>query len=129
MTANVHEETSSATVAEATELPTHGVLISDVAAGKVRSLLEQEGRTDLRLRVAVQPGGCSGLIYQLYFDERMLDGDAVRDFDGVEVVIDKMSVPYLDGASIDFEDTISKQGFTIDNPNAGGSCACGDSFH
>lgn len=128
MTANVHEETSSAAVAHA-DLPTHGVQISDVAAGKVRSLLEQEGRTDLRLRVAVQPGGCSGLIYQLYFDERMLDGDAVRDFEGVEVVIDKMSVPYLDGASIDFEDTISKQGFTIDNPNAGGSCACGDSFH
>lgn len=128
MTANVHEE-SVATAVTGSELPAHGVLISDVAAGKVRSLLEQEGRTDLRLRVAVQPGGCSGLIYQLYFDERMLDGDAVRDFDGVEVVIDKMSVPYLDGASIDFEDTISKQGFTIDNPNAGGSCACGDSFH
>jgi iron-sulfur cluster assembly accessory protein len=129
MTANVHEETSTTVSAEQAELPTHGVLISDVAAGKVRSLLEQEGRTDLRLRVAVQPGGCSGLIYQLYFDERMLDGDAVREFDGVEVIIDKMSVPYLDGASIDFEDTISKQGFTIDNPNAGGSCACGDSFH
>jgi len=128
MTANVHEEAATIAAPES-ELPTHGVLISDVAAGKVRSLLEQEGRTDLRLRVAVQPGGCSGLIYQLYFDERMLDGDAVRDFDGVEVVIDKMSVPYLDGASIDFEDTISKQGFTIDNPNAGGSCACGDSFH
>jgi iron-sulfur cluster assembly accessory protein len=112
--------------AEPTE---HGVKLSDVAAGKVRSLLEQEGRTDLRLRVAVQPGGCSGLIYQLYFDERLLEGDAVRDYDGVEVVVDKMSVPYLDGASIDFEDTISKQGFTIDNPNAGGSCACGDSFH
>ena len=111
------------------ELPTHEVQLSDVAAGKVRSLLEQEGRTDLRLRVAVQPGGCSGLIYQLYFDERLLDGDAVRDFDGVEVVVDNMSVPYLNGASIDFEDTISKQGFTIDNPNAGGSCACGDSFH
>ena len=88
-----------------------------------------EGRDDLRLRVAVQPGGCSGLIYQLYFDERLLDGDVTRDFDGVEVVVDKMSVPYLDGASIDFEDTIQKQGFTIDNPNASGSCACGDSFH
>lgn len=112
-----------------TELPVHEVNLSDVAAGKVRSLLEQEGRTDLRLRIAVQPGGCSGLIYQLYFDERVLDGDAVRDFDGVEVIIDRMSVPYLAGASIDFEDTISKQGFTIDNPNAGGSCACGDSFH
>ncbi|WP_309079766.1 iron-sulfur cluster assembly accessory protein [Zhihengliuella sp.] len=121
--------TANEAAADATEMPTHGVELSDVAAEKVRSLLEQEGRTDLRLRVAVQPGGCSGLIYQLYFDERILDGDAVRDFDGVEVVIDKMSVPYLNGASIDFEDTISKQGFTIDNPNAGGSCACGDSFH
>ena len=108
---------------------THGVALSDVAADKVRSLLEQEGRDDLRLRVAVQPGGCSGLIYQLYFDERLLEGDATRDFDGVEVVVDPMSVPYLDGASIDFEDTIQKQGFTIDNPNASGSCACGDSFH
>ena len=64
-----------------------------------------------------------------YFDERNLDGDAVRDFDGVEVVVDRMSVPYLDGATIDFADTIEKQGFTIDNPNAAGSCACGDSFH
>ena len=92
-------------------------------------LLEQEGRDDLRLRVAVQPGGCSGLIYQLYFDERFLEGDETVDFDGVEVIIDNMSVPYLDGASIDFKDTISEQGFTIDNPNAAGSCACGDSFH
>ncbi|TFD35169.1 iron-sulfur cluster assembly accessory protein [Cryobacterium sp. TMT1-19] len=106
----------------------HGVGLSATAADKVRSLLAQEGREDLRLRVAVQPGGCSGLIYQLYFDERLLDGDALVDFDGVEIVVDKMSVPYLDGASIDFEDTIQKQGFTIDNPNAGGSCACGDSF-
>ncbi len=109
--------------------PEHGVLISDAAADKVRSLLAQEGRDDLRLRVAVQPGGCSGLIYQLYFDERLLEGDATVDFDGVEVVVDRMSVPYLSGASIDFEDTIQKQGFTIDNPNAQGSCACGDSFH
>ncbi|MCD1284809.1 MAG: HesB/IscA family protein [Brevibacterium sp.] len=108
---------------------THEVELSDTAADKVRSLLQQEGRDDLRLRVAVQPGGCSGLIYQLYFDERHLDGDAVRDFDGVEVIVDRMSVPYLNGSTIDFSDTIEKQGFTIDNPNAGGSCACGDSFH
>nr|WP_218852407.1 iron-sulfur cluster assembly accessory protein [Spelaeicoccus albus] len=111
-----------------TDVKEHGVTLSEVAAGKVKSLLDQEGRDDLRLRVAVQPGGCSGLIYQLYFDERFLDGDAVRDFNGVEVVVDRMSVPYLDGATIDFSDTIEKQGFTIDNPNAGGSCACGDSF-
>ena len=111
------------------ELPTHGVNLTEVAQTKVRTLLEQEGRPDLRLRIAVQPGGCSGLIYQLYFDERVLDGDAVRNFDGVEVIVDKMSAPYLDGSTIDFEDTIEKQGFSIDNPNAAGSCACGDSFH
>ena len=111
------------------DAPAHGVTLTATAADKVRRLLDQEGRDDLRLRVAVQPGGCSGLIYQLYFDERMLDGDVVRDFDGVEVVVDRMSVPYLDGSTVDFEDTIQKQGFTIDNPNAGGSCACGDSFH
>lgn len=107
---------------------THGVKLSDAARDKVSSLLAQEGRDDLRLRIAVQPGGCSGLIYQLFFDERELENDTVANFDGVEVVVDAMSVPYLDGASIDFEDSIQKQGFTIDNPNAAGSCACGDSF-
>lgn len=114
----------------AVETAAHGVVLTEAATGKVRSLMSQEGRDDLRLRLAVQPGGCSGLIYQLYFDERTLDGDVSVDFgEGVEVVVDKMSVPYLDGASIDFEDTIQKQGFTIDNPNAEGSCACGDSFN
>jgi len=118
------ETTSSDTTTEAD----HGVLLTDLAAGKVKSLLAQEGRDDLRLRIGVQPGGCSGLIYQLYFDERSLDGDLLRDFDGVDVVVDRMSAPYLDGATIDFADSIEKQGFTIDNPNAGSSCACGDSF-
>jgi iron-sulfur cluster assembly accessory protein len=106
-----------------------GVILTDQAAAKVKALLEQEGRTDLSLRVAVQPGGCSGLRYQLYFDDRAVDGDQIHDFGGVNVVVDKMSAPYLMGASIDFVDTIEKQGFTIDNPNATGSCACGDSFH
>ena len=119
----------SETATTSTDVPTHEVELTDVAAQKVKTLLAQEGRDDLRLRIAVQPGGCSGLIYQLYFDERMLDGDAVREFGGVEVIVDRMSVPYLSGATIDFADTIEKQGFTIDNPNAGGSCACGDSFH
>jgi iron-sulfur cluster assembly accessory protein len=117
------------TVQDQTTQQATGVLLTDAAASKVKSLLEQEGRDDLALRVAVQPGGCSGLRYQLFFDERTLDGDVVTDFGGVGVVVDRMSAPYLGGASIDFVDTIEKQGFTIDNPNAGGSCACGDSFH
>ena len=111
------------------EAGTTGVILTDAAAAKVGTLLGQEGRDDLRLRIAVQPGGCSGLRYQLYFDEREMDGDVVTEFGAVQVVTDKMSVPYLSGATIDFVDTIEKQGFTIDNPNASGSCACGDSFH
>ena len=115
-----------------TETPTDSltqpIRLTDVAAVKVAALLAQEGRDDLMLRVAVQPGGCSGLRYQLYFDERNQDGDVIHEFGTVKVIIDKMSDPYLMGASIDFVDTIEKQGFTIDNPNAGGSCACGDSF-
>jgi iron-sulfur cluster assembly accessory protein len=65
----------------------------------------------------------------LFFDERVEDGDSIHDFNGVEVIVDRMSVPMLDGATIDFEDTIQKSGFTIDNPNAVGTCACGDSFN
>jgi len=122
--------TAPETTAPETGTPT-GVVLSDPAAGKVAALLAQEGRDDLALRVAVQPGGCSGLRYQLFFDERTLDGDQVLEYaDGtVKVVVDRMSVPYLAGATIDFVDTIEKQGFTIDNPHAGGSCACGESFH
>lgn len=112
-----------------TETKTEGIKLSNEAAVKVASLLAQEGRDDLSLRVAVQPGGCSGLRYQLYFDDRSLDGDTVMTYGSVKVVTDKMSTPYLMGATIDFVDTIEKQGFTIDNPNAGGSCACGDSFN
>jgi iron-sulfur cluster assembly accessory protein len=112
-----------------TETKTDGIKLSNEAAVKVASLLAQEGRDDLSLRVAVQPGGCSGLRYQLYFDDRSLDGDTVMTYGSVKVVTDKMSTPYLMGATIDFVDTIEKQGFTIDNPNAGGSCACGDSFN
>ena len=112
-----------------TEIRTDGINLSATAAAKVKSLLDQEGRDDLKLRIAVQPGGCSGMRYQLFFDERDLDGDIISDFGGVSVVVDRMSSPYLNGATIDFVDTIEKQGFTIDNPNATGSCACGDSFH
>jgi iron-sulfur cluster assembly accessory protein len=129
VTTSVNESTTQAEPVKSTT-----VILTDVAAAKVRVLLDQEGRDDLRLRVAVQPGGCSGLRYQLFFDERSLDGDVVDEFPvesgaAVEVVVDRMSAPYLSGATIDFADRIDAQGFTIDNPNAQGSCACGDSFH
>jgi iron-sulfur cluster assembly accessory protein len=124
--------TTESTSVELTSAPTEAVApslaLTEGAAVKVRGLLEQEGRDDLRLRVAVQPGGCSGLQYQLFFDERTLDGDLELDLHGVPVVVDRMSAPYLGGATIDFTDTIEQQGFTIDNPNASGGCACGNSF-
>ena len=110
-------------------ISTQGIVLTDAASVKVAALLAQEGRDDLALRVAIQPGGCSGLRYQLYFDDRNLDGDTIQTYGNVKVVTDKMSTPYLFGASIDFVDTIEKQGFTIDNPNAQGTCACGDSFN
>jgi len=110
------------------DAPAKDVSLTETAAVKVRALLEQEGRDDLRLRIAVQPGGCAGLQYQLFFDERSLDGDVELEPHGVPVVVDRMSAPYLAGATIDFTDTIEQQGFTIDNPNASGGCACGNSF-
>jgi len=105
------------------------IQLTDRASQKTSYLLTESGRDDLRLRVAVQPGGCSGLIYQLFFDERDLEGDLIKDYGSFEVVVDKISAPYLSGSEIDFSDTIEKQGFNIENPNAQGTCACGDSFH
>jgi iron-sulfur cluster assembly accessory protein len=108
---------------------TDGIVLTEAAAGKVQDLVAQQPEENLVLRISVAPGGCSGLRYQLSLDERELDGDVVKDWYGVSVVTDRMSAPYLSGATIDFVDTIEAQGFTIDNPNAQGSCACGDSFH
>jgi len=110
------------------------VTLTNEAALKVRELLDAEGRNDLRLRIAVQPGGCAGMQYQLFFDERSLDGDVLIDqpVEGgegtVPLVVDRTSVPLLTGSTIGYTDTIEKQGFEIDNPNAGGGCACGNSF-
>lgn len=106
-----------------------GIILSEAAAKKVADLVANEGEEGLKLRISVAPGGCSGLRYQLALDDRDLEGDVSREFHGVTVVTDRMSAPYLAGATIDFVDTIEQQGFTIDNPQAQGSCACGDSFH
>ena len=79
------------------ETETHGVELTDAAALKARALLEQEGRDDMHLRIAVQPGGCAGLRYQLFFDDRSLDGDLFRDFHGLKVGVDRMSAPVPPG--------------------------------
>ncbi len=111
------------------------VSITASAASKVTELLqrelasspeEHEGK-EYALRVGVQPGGCAGLRYALYFDDRQLEGDEVVTHENVTIRMDKMSAPYLRGATVDYVDGLQQSGFTIDNPNAKGSCACGDS--
>lgn len=105
------------------------VALTDSAAEKVRELMSrEEDAGSIALRIAVQPGGCAGMRYALYFDDRQLDNDVVNDVKGVEVRIDKMSSPYLRGTTIDWVDSLQGAGFSIDNPNSQSSCACGDSF-
>lgn len=111
------------------------VNISESAAQKVLELLEREtagapeehAEKRYALRIAVQPGGCAGLRYALYFDDRELEGDQVGVVGGLEIRVDKMSAPYLKGAEVDWVDGLQQSGFTINNPNAKGTCACGDS--
>jgi iron-sulfur cluster assembly accessory protein len=105
------------------------IALTETAAGKVKELLVQEGRFDIALRVAVQPGGCSGLRYSMFLDDEFSDADVAAEHFGVKVVVDRMSVPYLSEAKIDYVDDLEASGFTIDNPVAQGTCACGHSFH
>lgn len=98
------------------------------ALEKATALADSEG-APVALRLSVAAGGCSGLRYQLYFDDAVSERDTVGEFEGFKVVCDTMSAPYLDGATVHFVETIEKMGFVIENPNAAGSCACGDSFN
>ena len=104
------------------------ITLTSSAADKVKELLDEEGRVDIALRVAVQPGGCSGLRYAMYLDDQLADNDQTVEQFGVKLVVDKMSAPYLSQATIDFVDSLEASGFTIDNPAAQSSCACGHSF-
>ena len=116
------------TVPETT--PDEPIVLTEAAAEKVRELMAREDNTeDICLRVAVQPGGCSGMRYALFFDDRKLDGDKVAMIHEVPVRVDKMSAPYLRDTKIDWVDSLQGAGFSIDNPNAQSTCACGDSFH
>ena len=118
-----------------TENAQRSISITASAASKVTELLQREVASspeehagkEYSLRVGVQPGGCAGLRYALYFDDRALEGDEVVTHEDVTIRMDKMSAPYLRGATVDYVDGLQQSGFTIDNPNAKGSCACGDS--
>jgi iron-sulfur cluster assembly accessory protein len=104
------------------------ITLTETASIKVKELMEAESEPALFLRVAVRPGGCSGLSYEMFFDSERSDDDVVGTFDGVEVVVDPASSQYLDGASLDYKDGLQGAGFTIDNPNVTRTCGCGQSF-
>ena len=102
--------------------------VSSAAAAKVAELIADEGNPNLKLRLYVTGGGCSGFSYGFAFDDRMNDEDTRIDKDGVTVVVDMLSLQYLTGANIDYEDGLEGSRFVIHNPNAQTTCGCGSSF-
>ncbi len=104
------------------------VTLTDEALSQLKSLLSKEGNPDLALRVFVSGGGCSGLQYGMAFDDNVRPGDEIVEQGGVRILIDDFSAPYLRGSEIDYVDSLMGAGFTVHNPNAVRSCACGHSF-
>jgi len=117
-------------LAESVDLqsPPAALIFTDAAAEKVKDLLAEEGNPDLKLRVFVQGGGCSGFQYGFTFDETVNEDDTAIDKGGVQLLIDPMSFQYLCGAEIDYKDDLEGAQFVIRNPNATSTCGCGSSF-
>ena len=105
------------------------ITLTDSAAVKVKELLEAEGASELALRVAVRPGGCSGFSYEMFFDGDIADDDKQATYgNSVRVVVDPASAQLLEGATLDYKDGLNQAGFNITNPNATRTCGCGQSF-
>lgn len=105
-----------------------GLVFTDRAAKKVRFLIEDEGNEALKLRVFVTGGGCAGFQYGFTFDELVAEDDAIINKDGVELLVDSMSYPYLSGGTVDYVEGLEGSRFIVDNPNAETTCGCGSSF-
>lgn len=110
-----------------TEMPSP-LVFTDNAAKKVKELIDEEGSPDLKLRVFVSGGGCSGFQYGFTFEDTVNDDDTQVERDGVVLLIDPMSLQYLTGAEIDYQDSLQGSQFVIRNPNATTTCGCGSSF-
>jgi iron-sulfur cluster insertion protein len=108
--------------------PSDPIVFTESAAAKVADLIAEEGNPDLKLRVFVQGGGCSGFQYGFTFDEAVNDDDMTLEKNGVQLLIDSMSFQYLVGAEIDYKEDIQGSQFVIRNPNATTTCGCGSSF-
>lgn len=104
------------------------LVFTDAAVNKVRELIDEEGNPDLKLRVFVTGGGCSGFQYGFTFDEAVNDDDTAMEKGGVTLLIDPMSYQYLVGAEIDYSEGLEGSQFVIRNPNAASTCGCGSSF-
>ena len=115
-------------VVEMPEPMTDPILFTDSAANKVKLLLEEEGNADLKLRVFVSGGGCSGFQYGFTFDEITNEDDTVLNKNGVQLLVDPMSYQYLIGAEIDYTEGLEGAQFVIKNPGATSTCGCGSSF-
>ena len=111
----------------AVEMPAP-LIFSDSAATKVKQLIDEEGNPELKLRVFVQGGGCSGFQYGFTFDEVVNEDDTTMVKNGVTLLIDSMSYQYLVGAEIDYKEDLQGAQFVIRNPNAKTTCGCGSSF-
>lgn len=120
--------TESLSSESASELPPSPLVFTDSAAAKVKNLIEEEGNPELKLRVFVQGGGCSGFQYGFTFDEDVNEDDTVMEKEGVQLLIDSMSYQYLVGAEIDYKEDLEGSQFVIKNPNATTTCGCGSSF-
>lgn len=111
-----------------TEMPAGAMVLTDAAVSKVKSLIEEEGNPELKLRIFVTGGGCSGFQYGFTFDEDVAEDDTAMVKDGVTFLVDSMSFQYLMGAEIDYKEGIEGAQFVIKNPNATTTCGCGSSF-
>ena len=103
------------------------VTLTDVAATKIGSLLSDEEHAQAGLRVAVRGGGCSGFQYQLALDEQR-EGDKVFEHDGIRIIVDELSLQYVDGSTVDYTESLMGAGFQVNNPNVVAACGCGSSF-
>jgi iron-sulfur cluster insertion protein len=110
------------------EMPANAMILTDAAVGKVKALIEEEGNPDLKLRIFVTGGGCSGFQYGFTFDENVAEDDTAMVKEGVTFLVDPMSFQYLMGAEIDYTEGIEGAQFVIKNPNATSTCGCGSSF-
>jgi iron-sulfur cluster insertion protein len=128
LSSGLSQESIMNAVTESISLAPAPLVFTDAAATKVKDLIEEEGNPDLKLRVFVQGGGCSGFQYGFTFDEIVNEDDTAMDKNGVTLLIDSMSYQYLVGAEIDYKDDLEGAQFVIKNPNATSTCGCGSSF-